>query len=349
MKTTYKLFCTVCMAGVLAFLASSCKKNEQKGSIEVVLPQFEEVAGEPSEIDRAYIDYATGNFYWNANDSIMFYNIDNEGNNTQKAIFTCDETAEGTLRTEFTYASGQDIVGVNDHFFAFYPVKRIVNGLQKLNKENREYFNTTRRQNYTVDTYGKPTIDPRAMALACETTGPEGVIQFKHIFGICRLRLLGDAVVDSIQLVDSHWTLTGKVSMRLHEVQMNKFQALMNNYSLQTDLQSGLNPSFVAAWKEYADGLGYMANREGNILTLNCHSADAPAGIKLNTSSVTEFFFSVRPGALIEGFQIKVYHDGKTTPKVITKYDHPQNSYVIKPGQLKGFAPGIENAIYQAD
>ena len=57
MKRNSRLFFAVCMAGSLALLASSCKKNEENAKVTINLPQYEEY-GDVDE-GRLYIDFPT--------------------------------------------------------------------------------------------------------------------------------------------------------------------------------------------------------------------------------------------------------------------------------------------------
>lgn len=338
MKKTYRLFCTVCLAGTLAFLASSCKKNDEQAAFKIVLPEFEEAIGEPDDADRAYIDFTTNTLRWQANDQVMIYNIDNEGQTTKKALYATDANALGLAQAHFDFVEGAALGEKQDHLFFFYPVSKLQNGTAALDADNREYFTVSRVQNYTLDKDGNPTIDPNAMALACETQEMTDVFSLKHIFGVCRLRLFGvnNMVVDSIQLVDNGMSLTGSVSMKLHEVNMTTFSDLMTAYKLVENGQPELSESFVNAWNEYRATLGYMPQGNGNTVTLNCHT-DQVDGIALSQTAQTVFYISVRPGAFIKGFTINVFTNGNTTPYVIDRYSAPKDSYRIRAGVITGF------------
>ena len=68
MKKTYRMYGTLCMVGMMAFLASSCKKNEENANVTIGLPAFEEVIGDESG-ERLYVDFNNGNTYkWNGGD-----------------------------------------------------------------------------------------------------------------------------------------------------------------------------------------------------------------------------------------------------------------------------------------
>lgn len=352
MKKTYRMFCMMGMAAVLAFMSSSCKKNnEQNGEITLMVPEFEEVMGDPSEAGRAYIDFTDGNkFKWNEYDEVMVYNIDaTEGTNTKKAIYRSKANAEDKETAKFYFDNGDQMGTKIDHFFVFYPTCKIVNGIAHLDKDNFETFDVPTHQDYTLEsrptasgaTIEFPTLDHESMAMACEVEKLTQAFRLKHVFGAMRIRLFGveGTMVDSIEIIENNPAvlnnLTGTVSLKLHKVEMDEFTGLQNNYNLAT-LNDG---TFLDAWNTYRTELGYSANGTGNMLTLNCHTTARPNGVALNTLSETNFYLSMRPGALINGFTMKVYYNGLTEPKIIDKYNHQQDSFCIRAGICTSFAP----------
>lgn len=348
MKKTYRMFCMMSMAAVLAFMASSCKKNEQNSEITITVPAFEEVMGDPSEAGRAYIDFTDGNkFKWNAYDAVMVYNIDkNEGTNTKKAIYRAKANAEDKETAKLYFDEGTQLGAKQDHFFIFYPACKIVNGTAGLDKDNFETFDAPTHQNYTLEsrindagqTIEFPTLDHESMAMACEVDKLTQVFRLKHIFGAMRIRLYGineSIMVDSIQVIDNDFQLTGTVAMKLHEVNMSTFQGLMSSYNL-TNLNNG---TFLEAWNTYRTTLGYNAQPTGKIITLNCHTTERPNGIALSSESEKTFYLSMRPGSLINGFVMNVYYNGLPDPQVITKYNYPKDSFCILAGYCTSFAP----------
>lgn len=340
MKKSYRMFCTVCMVGAVAFLASSCKKNQEKTTLSIGLPEaFEETLGEPSEGERLYVDFNNGNTYkWNGNDQIMVYNLDaTDGTLTTKAIYSTGASAEGSTTASF---DGDDLGPKKDHYFFFYPTSAIVNGTSKLNVDNFETFKIEDSQDYTLIN-GNATVDPKALAAAVEVNSASSGAQLKHIFGVFRLRLKGTTKsVEKIVLKDLHHGLAGTATMKLHEVNMATFQSLMNNYTLVQDGEMGMNPSFVSAWNTYNESLCYSAQATGNQITLNCVTEATPDGVALNNTTVTPFYIAVRPGALIDGFKVDVYFKGGTM-KTIENYAHPKTSYRIKAGAITGFTPTV--------
>lgn len=329
MKTTFRIFGMICLAGAMVF-ASSCKKNEDTTKVTIGLPQFEEVEGELGEGTRAYIDFnASGAFKWNANDQIMVYNLDfYDGTNTIKEVFTTKADAEGQSIATFT---GENVGAKKDHFFIFYPVSKVATGTNSLDVDNFETFTVPAVQTYTK-IKGNPTIDPTSLAAACEVNSLDEQFSLNHIFGICRLKLKGTKKVSSIVLHDNAMALSGNVTMKLHKVSMASFSDLMNSYTLVTDGQTEMNPTFVNLWNSYRMDIGYSAQAEGNDITLTCPN------VQLSSTTQTPFYISVRPGAFIKGFTITVnFSDG--TSATINNYQNPKNSYRIRAGVITGFAP----------
>ena len=321
MKRNNRLFFAMCMAGSLALLASSCKKNEENAEAIINLPQFEEYG----DVDggRLYIDFSNNTYKWNANDEVMFYNLDAEdGTQTIKKVFTTTASAEGKTSATFT---GDDLGAKKDHFFVFYPTSKIVNGTAALDADNYETFSVAGEQTYTL-AKGQPTVDPTAMAAACETDNVKS-FSLKHIFGIMRLKLYGaNKTVDHLEIVDNTFNLSGNVSMKLHKVNMTTFSDIMDAYATQYG-------SHEAALADYLQVLGYSSEPAGKTMVLNC-----PNGVQLSPTTQTVFYIMLRPGALVNGFKVNVYFtDG--THDAIDRYNSFKQSYCIKPGVIKGFAP----------
>ena len=314
-----KLFFIACIAGSMALLASSCKKNEEK-EVTINLPQWEEF-GDVDE-GRLYVDFTTNLYKWNANDEVMFYNLDAEdGTNTFKTIYSTNGNAEGQTNAIFT---GDDLGAKKDHYFVFYPVSKIVNGTAALDADNYETFNVPGEQTYTTIN-GNPTVDPASLAAACETENVQSFMM-KHIFGVMRLKLKGVKTVDHLEVVDNSFNLSGNVTMKLHEVNMTTFSDIMDAYAADYG-------SHEADLAEYLQVLGYSSEPAGKTMVLNC-----PNGVQLSSTTQTVFYIMLRPGALVNGFKVNVYFtDG--THDAIDQYNSFKQSYCIKPGVIKGFAP----------
>jgi hypothetical protein len=357
----------MCLAGSLAIFASSCKKNQEQLSVEVTLPSFEEAMGDVDEADKAYIDFNNGaTFHWNGKDKIMVYNICNDDHQKSiKGVFEAQTNAEGHPTGKFWSVDGVDLGNKLDHYYIFYPVERIkFREEHTLGVYNREYFVVPREQYYSYDPNGKPTIDPAAMAMVGETYDLTSQVMMQHIFGICRLRLEGTAVVDSIKLVGkpalstavNNDGLNGEASLRINAVDSERFNQILALY-LQMPTQQ---ESYINAWYDYNHNLGLAYapiqghngddDSIGRELVLICNDDERGlSGINLDDSdSYTPFYFSVRPGAFVYGFNIFVYYRESPTATAeyvqeIIAFNNPNNefksAYCIQPGKVTGIRP----------
>ncbi len=337
MKKTYRMFSMLCMMGVVAFLASSCNKNEEKPTVSIGLPAaFEEV---DADGEKLYVDFNNGNTYkWNANDEIMIYNLDaTDGTNTVKAVYSTGASAEGQVNAMFN--SEVDLGAKKDHYFVFFPVNKLENVADDLDVDNYQNFRVPDSQEYTeVD--GKSTVDKKSLAAACEINTINTPFNLQHIFGVCRLKITDDSgtpkTITKIELTDDHHGLAGTVSMKLHEVNMAKFQNLMDKYTLVADGAMGLNPAFVSAWNTYRQELNYTSNAESHKITLTFPSS----GVQLGNA--TPFYIAVRPGAFIDGFKITLTYSDSTT-KTFEKYNYPKTSFRIRAGYITGFKINVNS------
>ena len=339
MKKTNRIFCMACLVGAMAFVASSCKKQEEKSATNINLPGFEEVVGDVNETDRAYLDFTDGNkFKWNNNDEIMVYNLnESDGTKTEKAIYATDGNAEGKTNSIFHYNRGTQFTTPQGHYFMFYPVSKVATGTDGLDKDNYETFTVAATQNYTLDANDNPVLDPTSMGMACEVGSLNESFTLKHIFGVCRLRLKGVKAVERIEIEDNSFGLAGNVSMKLHEVNMNTFSEMMNNYLLANP-DGTLNPSFVSQWNSYRTTLGYNVSNVSKKITLNCITDATPTGVQLVKTAQTLFYFGVRPGAFIRGFKATVYFTDNTSVEV-NNYNYPKDSFRIRAGVITSFSP----------
>lgn len=324
MKKTNKLFFAMCMVGGFALLFGSCKKNDDAESVTVGLPTFEE------EVDgRAYIDFNDGNkFKWNANDQIMIYNLDKDnGTNSEKAVYQTKASAEGQTVAPFAYASGDQLSAKKYGYFVFYPVDK-VDPTAKLNELNYETFTVTNKQYYTK-VGDVVTVDPAGMAMAIELSSLKTNFTMKHIFGILKLKITGTGNVTGIEVEDAKYNLSGTVGMKLHEVKMAKFTSLQNDFIANDDPDN--YAPFINEWNSYRSLLGYTTNGSGKTMKLDCGTD----GVALNTSTPTNFYIGLRPGALKYGFKVNVYIDNSMVP-VEFDYTGANNlHYGIKAGVIK--------------
>ena len=329
MKKTNRLFLMVLVAGSFAMLLGSCKKNEERTVVSVALPEVVE-EGE----GKAYIDFFNGNsFKWNGNDQVVVYNLATDGSTSEKALYATSSDAAGQPLADFTFVSGDYISAKQYGYFMFYPASKVEESwnTNPAVMPNYQYFNVSPTQEYTLDVNGKPTLDPTSMAMAVEFTDLTDGVQLKHIFGFLKLKLKGTGNVTKIVVEDSRFNLNGRVAMKLHEVNMDRFTTAQNYFIANDDPYQ--NGPFMAYWADYSQDLGYYAEASegGKLMTLNC------PGIALNTSTETLFFMGLRPGALKYGFKVYVYTDNATTPAYTYTSDNSWH-YGIKAGVIKNLA-----------
>ena len=326
MTKTTKLVLTMWVAGSFALLFGSCKKNEDTQKVTINLPTFEE------EVDgRAYIDYANGNkFMWNGNDNIIVYNLDQEGLASEKALYATDADAEGRQIATFSYESGDPITAKKYGYFVFYPAAKAEAALLE---GNYQTFTVPAEQTYTIDNGGTPTLDAAGMALACDLADVNSQFSLKHIFGALKLRLTGYGNVTKIEVIDNRYNLSGNVTMKLHEVTMDQFQSIQTSFVGTEDPDN--NWGFMTLWSEYKDQLGYSAEGEGKVMTLNC-----PEPVALDPQEETLFPIGLRPGALKYGFTLNVYMEDDQEPYSFV-FDRPEWNYGIKAGVNKNLVVSL--------
>ncbi len=327
MKKTNKLFFAMCMVGGFALLFGSCKKDNESVTTTINLPAFEE------EVEgRAYIDFNDGKkFKWNANDQVVLYNLDDQdGTQSEKAVYQTTANAEGQPTGLFEYASGDQISAKKYGYFVFYPVDK-VDVSAPLNEINYETFTVPATQNYTK-VGDVVTVDPAGMAMAIDVANITGNYTLKHIFGVLKLKITGTGNVTGIEVEDSRYNLSGTVGMKLHEVKMAKFTALQNDFIANND-PDNYGP-FINEWNSYRSLLGYTTNGSGKTMKLDC----GHDGIALNSATPTEFYIGLRPGALKYGFKVNVYIDNSMIP-VEFDYTGANNlHYGIKAGVVKSLS-----------
>ena len=328
MKKTNRIFFTVCMAGAFAVMFGSCKKNDETANSSIGLPQFEE------EVDaRAYIDINNSNkLTWKNGDQVVIYNLDaQDGTNSEKAVYST--TADGKTSGTFTYESGDQLSAKKYGYFVFYPAAK-VNVQAPLDEMNYETFTVEDTQVYTTfGNSGTPTVDSKGLALAIDINSLSGNYSLKHIFGILRLKLKGTGNVNKIEVIDERFNLHGSVSMKLHEVKMDKFTTAQNYFIAVDDPYN--NSTFVNYWNEFKSDLDYTTQGGGKKMTLSVPS------VALNTNTETHFFIGLRPGALKYGFTVKVYLDGQDEPEILDYTGNNNLHYGIKAGIIKGLSATI--------
>lgn len=329
MKKTNRLFLMMLVAGSFAMLFSSCNKDKKVTEVMINLPEFVD-----DDESKAFIDFFNGNtFKWNANDQVVVYNLAADGNGSEKAIYATNANAAGKATANFDYASGDNLTAKKYGYFMFYPVSK-VDDEWNTTQPNYQYFTVSPTQEYTKDVNNNPTVDPTSLALAVELPSLNGPVNLKHIFGVLRLKIKGTGNVTKIEVEDSRFNLNGRVAMRLHEVNMNKFSQAQDYFIAVDDPYA--DPTFLAYWNNYSQNeLHYWTEAPaigGHLMTLNC------PGVGLDTDAETQFFIGLRPGALKYGFKVHVYLDNAATPHTFDYTGVNNLHYGIKAGKIKGLS-----------
>ena len=306
--------------GVIAMVAlafTSCKKNEEPATMfyATVADLVEE------EGERAYI--GNGNLTnFEVGDRVMLYNINNtDAGQSSYASYTA--TATGLV---VTCNDPNGMIGNTrqDAFFAYYPGDYVSNSSLAINNEAMFYIPNT--QTYR-ELDGTAVVPARALTLAAKDAKNTQVnnahFTFQQIMGVVRLKLTdaNNRTVTSIVYEDNAMNVTGRVHLRIHEVDPTEMNALFNQYSDLANPPAGLS--------DYIQRVGYMVDGtadypKGNTITLDCGE-----GVQLG-STVKPFYIALRPLAMLGGCTITVnFSDG--TSAVIDGSSFSK----VKPGVIK--------------
>lgn len=290
------------MMAVVALAFASCKKNNQTEGIRFsgVAQDFEV---QSMDEERAYIVIHGTSFSTNfeVNDQIMVYNLNSDDANlTNYGIYWTDRDGH---TVDWFYSSGTVInhQPTETNLFAFYPAE-IVNNARLWEGDNEAMFEITNEQIYR--TKGSTVLIPkRTMAMAAkDSLAPyveEKVFNFKNIMGGLWLRLTDsqNRKVTSIVYEDNMFNVTGRVHLKVDEVDPDVLTNLINNYDPS-------NATYLASLNAYITKSGYYVddahnNLKGKTITLNC----GEEGVQLGNSA-KDFFIILRPLAMYGGFKL---------------------------------------------
>ena len=186
MKKVTRIIGAVCMVGLLVFVSTSCKKNQENGEMTINVS----IPGVETEGDRAYIN-EYGLFMWHENAQVRVYNLDTEDNsvNSKTAVYT----KIGNVSTQIARFRGPS-VGLKkaEGYRVIYPVNMIKGSSdeveQTLCNENRQTFDVSDRQYF--HSYEIPGIhhysmvDPEAMLMAMKLNKLTDEANLHHMFGV---------------------------------------------------------------------------------------------------------------------------------------------------------------------
>jgi len=319
----------MCMLTVVALAFTSCKKNEESASSFNGTPQVFNV----DNGERAYIDNGTNQMYFEEGDQVMLFNIDNDGQTSESALYHAEST--GTL-VRFI-ADGQMTTTAFDNFYAFYPGANVV---PDLGNSNYAKFPIAGIQVYREDAQGKPIIakDHLYMAAKADTKDlTKTTFTFKNICGVLVMPLYSSAnvtkYVQSIEIEDKFYHLVGDVNLKVDGVDDGKLQGFFNNYNPQ-------NPEFISYVQ---DDLGYyVSGKTSKTMVLDCTGVvndNEPNGVKLSATpaAAKAFCIVLRPLALSQGFTMRVnYVDANGQSDTFTISTNRNN--MIKPNFYRTFS-----------
>lgn len=354
MKKVTRIFCAICMMGLLTFVSTSCKKNQENGemTINVAMPTLEDVGS------RAYIN-VYGTFYWHENDFIRVFNLADEANagDSKTAVYS----KIGNTSVQVARFRGPSLGAKKaEAFRIFYPVEMIQGETEDiealLHNENRVEFTVSDHQefnSYATADHHYSMVDPTAMPMAERMEKITDNATMHHMFGVAAFNInageIENLVVDSVKYEDNGFNITGKVSVKLHKVAVDDSQGTEHNLDSVWAAYNGMTPEFLPVLAEELDYLGWdvVEGTTGTSITMDCcineDESGEPCGIVLGTAPLgTNFNFMLRPLAVSEGFTLTVYvHDA--APVVLTQDDFEfglnacDYTWATKPGKRKTY------------
>ena len=331
-----RIFYGICMLGLVALVATSCKKKEETAnSFGATHGTFEAI---DDDSERAYINPRTYLTIWDEGDQIKVFNFQKG----RSAIFQVENAGANTCH----FVNQGDDIGYAPLYYAFYPAEMAEGSFDGVYQTFKlEDTQEVRAFDNEGQTYGLQTI---SIPQAAKTTYQQNHYYFNIIFGIARFKMIceplngGSRYVQKIVVRDKHFNLHGTVTLKPDKIDPTKLNELMDY------LIAGDDEEYAQKWSEYVishegDGLGYSAIGGGKELTYDFTGLNNVGhGVALNAVDERSLMVGLRPGALAYGFYLDVYvydnSDGQVKKITISDYANPQNrDYTIKPAKIKTF------------
>lgn len=326
-----RILLVACVLATVAFLATACKKNEEKASCLATTSALQ-----ADDEDRVYIDFSDRNtMKWNGGDAIMVYNVNYERpNRTQVAEWTTGPEAEGQTTACFEGPCVGSLQGDNDFFFFVYPSKMFSESVDNTNRLTMTVGDT---QHYTELTTASgahiSTIQPGTMWQLSFSWDKD--FNMMNWFGVARIYLVGNKEVAKIELEDSQVPLTGSVKWAIPRLDCATYlayvQAYKNGAISYEDMAEYLSDQFM-----------FEPISTGNVVTLDCkysYNGEAHNGVQLTNPDTKSFFIVLHPGALSKGFTVRVYftdHTGVTIDQYAnTDYLANPRKFCIVPNRIQ--------------
>ena len=342
-----KIIYGICMMALVAVVATSCKKNEDtatKFSAEIALLE---------DGDRAYLDPADKKTYWEVDDELKVYNIDEDNyKNSVVQIYTVDNPGTG-----ISPISGGDM-GYNTMYYGFYPAEMAKDSLLA---GNYQKFDIPDYQPLLFNPSGSWTVGGTSLPMAATCTQADPVLRFQHIFGVARFKITckgdvnGEPTADRLRylkqlvITDNHFNLSGTVTLKPHKINTQKLKDIMAAF------KDGAELTAIGDYNNYVlshtgDGLGYSAVGGGKTITYDFHELNGGKGLQMNSDydQYANVLVGLRPGALAYGFTVvaTVYQEGKGDRDVtILDWQNENRAKVIEPNKIKAFTTDITNLV----
>ena len=335
MKQVTRIVGMMCLTALLAVGCISCKKNDKAttSSFTFTLPEVEGFAEDDS---KAYIDFASSNYpmKWWEGDALKIYSVD--ATNTTPTVVTYDMEEGGSGKVTANF-SGDEIEKGSYGYFAFYPATKFVS----VSEGNFGTFKVEETQTFNPDmsfagtsVAGRVFMDPQCAVAAstCDIlNGGMVSATMNHIFGFANVRLkdmsgaTSGKKVAKVEITDNTVNLTGNMTINIPEItttRLNDLKTLGTNYSTANTSYD----SYMVSLNNTLHDMGYSTEPNGKKVALvNCAAAGDAAKL---TSSNKLFIISLRPGALLKGFSVKVTFDDNTSKT----FDFNDFKYIIRPG-----------------
>lgn len=305
---------------MVALVATSCKKKEEETSFNINVGEtygFE--VGPSLDGSKAYFDPNDGyRFKWNQGDRVLIYNLADDYQQSEVGEFMATQNGASSAFTPITNVGSPKNIG----YRVFYNAG---NAEQTIEAGNRVTFHVPTTQTYKPEYLA----DNNAMVMACtaiEYQGHVGIFNMEHIFGYLNVAIYNKTgenskQVSSIEVTDAQWNLTGDLELQISEVEASDFTALMN---LCESTNAG--PAYLTALTNLVNKIGYNATPVGKTVTMNCNNFNLP------NNQYQYFLISLRPGALYQGFTVKINYSDNT----YSKKTYPASmDYLIKPAYFR--------------
>jgi len=330
-----KILRGVCMMAVVALAFTSCKKNNGQTEGMRFSGTAQNFEVQSFDEERAYIVLNGTKFSTNfeANDQIMVYNLNSDdATRTNYGIYWTDRDGH---TVDWYYSSGTVInhPTTETNLFAFYPAE-IVNNARLWEGDNEAMFEITDHQVYR--TKGSTVLIPKGtMAMASKDVVAayveEKEFDFKNIMGGLWLRLTDNQnrKVTSIVYEDNMFNVTGRVHLKIDEVDPDILTDLLNNYDPS-------NTTYMTSLTDYITRSGYYVDDANNYLKGKTITLDCGEGVQLG-STPKDFFIIMRPLAMYGGFKV-TFNFAEGQP-LEWSYTGPASglNLMIKPNNLNRF------------